>query len=166
MRRWLVRGVLLVGVLALGFWAWRTFFPNPERVIRKRLTELTDLASFGPNEGPAAKLWNAQKLATMFTPDVSVKIDVPGQQGTHVGRDAIQNAALWARQTFGACTVNLTDIIITLAPDKQSAIVELTAKAQAGADAEILGPQELSLRMKKDGGAWYVSRVETVRTLR
>lgn len=161
-----MRGIVVLGVLALGFWAWRALFPDPERVIRRRLGELTELASFGPKEGPAAKLWNAQKLAAMFTPDVSIKIDLPGQQGTASGREVIQNAALYARQNWGACTVRLSDIIITLAPDKQSAIVELTARAQGGGEAESVGPQELSLRMKKDGGTWFVSRVETVRTLR
>lgn len=166
MRRWLIRGVVFAAVLALGGWAWRVLFPDPEKAIRARLAEVEQLASFGPTEAPAAKLWNAQKLVALFTPDVSVKIVSPGQQGTYEGREAIQNAAMLARQNFGAFKVRFQDIIVTLAPDKQSAIAELTARAKVGAETDTFGPMELTLRMKKEGGKWLVSRVEEVRTLR
>jgi hypothetical protein len=166
MRRWLVRIVLLVGVVGLGLWAWRALFPNPEKVIRARLAELAKTASFGPNEAPAATLWNAQKLAAMFTTDVTIKIDQPEQQRSASGREAIQNTAMGLRQYCNFFSVQFNDLVITLAPDKQSAIAELTACARAGGNTDTFGPHELSLRMKKENGQWYVSRVETVRTLR
>jgi ketosteroid isomerase-like protein len=166
MRSWFVRLGLLLALIALGAWGWRTLFPNPERAIRARLSELAQLASFGPNEAPAAKMWNAQKLASFFTPDVTIKVDMNGQQPTFSGRDEIATRAMMARQVFGALTVQFSDIVLTLAPDKQSAIAELSARAKAGGDADTFGPQELTLRMKKDAGKWLISRVETVKTLR
>ncbi len=166
MKRWAIRLTLLLALLVLGLWAWRTCFPNPERVIRARLAELTQLASYGANEAPAAKLWNAQRLASVFTPDVIIKVDFPGEPTTFSGRDAIATAAMLARERVSTLVVQFSDIVITLAPDKRSAIAELSAKGRAGGETDTFGPQELSLRMKKDGSRWFISRVETVKTLR
>ena len=63
MRRWLWRALAAVVVLGAGVWLWQFFFPGPEKVIRKNLARVAVLASYGPNEGPLAKLGNAQELA-------------------------------------------------------------------------------------------------------
>ena len=166
MRSWVIRFGVLLLLLALGIWGWRALFPNPEKAIRARLAELAQLASFGPTEAPMAKLLNAQKLASFFTPDVTIKVDWANDTATASGRDAIANAAMAARQRFGMLTVQFSDLVLTVAPDKQSAIAELSARGKTGGEADTIGPQELTLRMKKDGGTWMVSRIEGVKTLR
>jgi hypothetical protein len=166
MKSWVTRFGVLLLLLALGIWGWRAFFPNPEKAIRARLAELAQLASFGPTEAPMAKLLNAQKLASFFTPDVTIKLDMPIDAAMGSGRDAIANAAMAARQRFGMLTVQFSDLVLTLAPDRQSAIAELSARAKAGGEADTFGPHELSLRMKRDGGKWFISRIESVKTLR
>ena len=164
MKKWMFRLVLLAVIAALGFWSWRTFFPNPDRVIRKRLTELAQLASYNSNEGAAAKLINSQKLASFFTPDVSIHVDVPGYEQTFSGRDELGRRAFMARQ-LSSLTVQLFDIVLTIAPDKQSAMADLTARAKVSGDPDLI-VQELKVALKKNGSDWLISRVETEKTLR
>jgi len=41
----IVRIVLVVALAALGVWIWTVLFPNPEKVIRQRLTELARITT-------------------------------------------------------------------------------------------------------------------------
>ena len=110
MRTWSLRLILLAVVIALGVWGWRTFFPSPEKIIRKRLGELAKAASFVPNEGPLAKAWNASLLADFFTPDVQVRVEVPGSWHTISGRDDLLRAALGVRSTLSALTIEFPEV--------------------------------------------------------
>ena len=64
------RLVLAAALVALGVWLWTVLFPSPEKVIRKRLTELARTVSFSPNEGNLVRLAGAQNLAA-FSPPIS-----------------------------------------------------------------------------------------------
>ena len=166
MKTWVIRLFLAGLILGLGFWGWRVLFPNPEKVIRNRLNEVAQLASFAANEGALAKLSNSQKLANYFTPDVEVTISIPGQaSGTLTGRDDLVQRATAARYAAGGLAVELPDISANVAPDKKSAVVEVTCKARIAGDRDVY-VQELKLEMIKDGGSWLIRKVETVRTLR
>ena len=117
--KWLSR-LLVTGVLvALGFWGWRVFFPSPEAMIRKRLSELAKAASFSSNDGLLAKAWNASILGEFFTPDVQVTLDVPGAQHTISGRDELLQAAVGARTAVSSLTIEFPDIKVIVAPDKE-----------------------------------------------
>ena len=102
MKEWSIRVVLVGALIALGIWGWGVFFPSPEKVIRKRLGELAQAASFSPKEGLIAKAWNASVLGEYFTPDVQVTVDVPGTQHTLSGRDELLQAAVGARSAVGS----------------------------------------------------------------
>ena len=165
MRTWIPRVVLLLAVAVLAFWVWRTFFPDPQTAIRRRLTEIAQLASFDQKESETAKLWNSEKLASYFTEDVTIKVDVPGAHGEASGRDQIAAGALEARKRFARLGVRFSEIQVTVAPDRQSAIADLTVNANANGEPDFI-IQELALRLKKIGRSWLVSRIETVKTLR
>ena len=166
MKRWLLRLGLLAGLVALGFWGWHVLFPGPEQVIRRRLNELARAATIAPNESPLARLYNAQKLAGFFTPDVEVMVDVPGYSlHTFSGRDNLIEAATGARSTFGSLTVELVDIEVSMNSDKRSARVDLTAKVNRPGESTPQ-PQELKVDFKKIDGEWLIDRAETVRPLR
>jgi hypothetical protein len=165
MSKWLFRIVLALALLGAGYWAWTVFFPSPETVIRARLHELAKVASISANEAPLAQLSNAQLLTTFFTADVEITVNVPGQSmQTFQGRDQIMMAASAARSRFGALKVEFLDITIALAPDKESASVELTGKAQVPGERDFF-VQELKFLLRKVDGKWLINRVETVRTL-
>ncbi len=164
MNKWLIRAILTALLLALGLWVWRVFFPNPELAVRKRLAEVAQLASFGANEGSAAKLINSQKLASFFADDVTIRVDVPGYEQTFSGRDELARRAFMARQLTDL-SVRFFDIVVTVSPDRQSAVANLTVRAKTSNDPDLI-VQELKVALKKDGLDWLVSRVETVKTLR
>lgn len=164
MNKWLSR-LLVAGVLfALGFWGWRVFFPSPEAVIRKRLGELAKAASFSSNDGLLAKAWNASILAEFFTPDVQVTLDVPGAQHTISGRDELLQAAVGARTAVSSLTVEFPDVKVTLAPDKETAVVNLTATGKVPGQRDFY-LQELKLRLIKIKRDWLIEQVQTVKTL-
>ena len=164
MNKWIFR-IILAGVLvALCFWGWRVFFPSPEELIRKRLGELAKAASFSSNEGPLAKALNASMLGAFFTPDVQVTVNVPGSQHTISGRDELLQAAMGARSAVGSLSIEFPDIKVVVGPDKDTAIVNLTARGKvAGQGDSYL--QELRLRLTKIKRAWLINQIETVRTL-
>jgi hypothetical protein len=164
MKTWSLRLILLAIVIALGFWGWRTFFPSPEKVIRKRLGELAKAASFVANEGPLAKAWNASLLADFFTPDVQVRVEVPGSWHTITGRDDLLRAALGVRSTLPALTIEFPDIKVKVAPDRASAVVNLTAIGKVPGDRDFQ-LQELRMRLIKVKRVWLIHHIETVRTL-
>ena len=157
---------LILALLALGFWAWRFFFPSPERIIRKNLSAVARLASFAPNEGALAKLSNTQKLTGFCTGDIEIAIDVPGRlPRTLSGRDALTQAIMSARSTLSALKIEFLDIQIAVGGDRESAVARLTAKADLPGE-KVPEVQELKVTFQKVGRDWLIHRVETVKTLR
>jgi hypothetical protein len=163
--KWAFRGALAAIIIALAVWIWVTLFPGPEQAVRKRLAELAKLGSFASNEGALAKGLNAQQLASFFTPEVEVSVDVPGLQRVKLsGRDNLLTAAMAVRGNLSSLKVDLLDINITFSPDKTTAIVSLTLKVQANGERDFT-PQEMKFTMKKVKGEWLIREAETVKTL-
>ena len=152
--------------MVLGFWAWHLFFPGPEQIIRKQLEQLARVASIGPNESQLGRAANAQKLTTFFTTDAELVVDVPGRlQHAFGGRDEIRDAALGAGATLRSLLVEFFDMVITLSPDKQTAVVQLTAKATMPGE-NIPEVQRIKAEFKIVNGEWLINRAETVKALR
>jgi hypothetical protein len=164
MNKWLSRVILWGLLVALGYWGWQVFFPSPEKVICKRLGVLAKTASFSSNESLLAKGWNASVLGEFFTPDVEVTVDVPGTQHTITGRAELLEAAVGARSMVGSLSIEFPDIKVTLAPDKTSAVVNLTARGKVPGQRDFF-LQELKVRMTKIKRDWLINQIETVKTL-
>ena len=165
MKKWSLRIFLLAVLVGLGLWGWRAWFPGPEAVIRKRLTELARAASFSASEGALAKLANAQTLTAFCTPDVEITVDIPGRsRQTFSGRDELLQAAVAARSAVPGLNVEFFDILVTVAPDQNSAEANLTAKGKVSGEKDFY-VQELKFLLKKVEGQWLIFQVETVRTL-
>ncbi|MCW5554612.1 MAG: hypothetical protein KIS67_20935 [Verrucomicrobiae bacterium] len=160
-----LRLVMLAALIALGVWLWTIFFPSPEKVIRKRLAEVARLASFAPDEGLIPRAANIQKLASYFDSEVTLTVDWRrGTQQIMADRDEMTQLALAIRSNLRSLKVQLLDLNVMLAADKQSAVVELTARASAPAEPDFL-IQEMKFTLKKVDNEWLISRIETVRTL-
>jgi hypothetical protein len=154
-----------LAVLALGIWGWRVLFPSPEKIIRSRLDSLAASVSFEPGEGTLTKGYKAQKLTEFFTPDVEIDVNMreyPPQ--TFSGRDELVQSAMWIQTRFRSVKVELIDINIKLADDKQSAVANLTCKIFLSGERDFT-PQELNFTLKKVDNKWLIYRIETVRTL-
>jgi hypothetical protein len=165
MRSGWLRFILLAALVALGFWGWHFWFPSPEQVIRRSLAELARNASFSSNETPLAKLYNAQALGKFFTADVQITFDAPGASGSTVsGRDQLLERAMGARSAISGLKVEFPDIAVTIGPEKESAIVDITAKARVEGERDSY-LQELRVTFRKSGRQWLIRKVETVKTL-
>ena len=164
MKEWLIRIVLFAALAALGVWAWTFFFPNPEKVIKKRLGEMAKAASFSSEQGIVNQAWNASSLAEYFTPDVEVLLNAPMVQHTISGREELMEAAVGARRAVKGLKVAFPDIRVTLAPDKASAEVYVTGEARVAGEKDFF-LQELRLRLVKVKRDWLIKRIETVKTL-
>jgi hypothetical protein len=164
MKEWFKRLILLAALVAVGYWGWTVCFPSPEKVIRKRLVELAHTASFSPNEGVVAKGWNATLLAGFFTTDVQVTISIPGTEHSITGRDELIQAALGARQYVGSLKIDFPDINVVVAPGKEAAVVNLTARGKTAGQKDFY-LQELRLRLIKIKRDWLINEIVTVRTL-
>jgi hypothetical protein len=161
----IVRIVLVVALAALGIWLWTVLFPNPEKVIRQRLTELARTASSSSGESDLARLAAARSLAGFFSTNVEFQVELPElARYSIMDRDEIMQAALMARSRAGGLKVKFPDINETVAPDKQSAVADLTVEANISGERDPL-VQEMKFTLQKIDGQWLITRVETVRTL-
>ena len=167
MRVWGGRLVVLAALAAVGILAWLYFFPSPERAIRKRLAEVARTCSVSANEGPMAKLQNCQKLASFCAEDVEVAIDAYGQRGTCNGRNELfQTLRLAIRQSqlSGSVSVEFLDPVITLLPDKETAVCKPDHQGQDPERARHDGAG-MQIHAQKDVRSWLIRKVETVKTL-
>jgi acyl CoA:acetate/3-ketoacid CoA transferase alpha subunit len=161
----IIRIVLLAALVALGVWLWTVLFPGPEKVIRKRLTELARTVSSSANESDLARLVAARSVAGFFSNNVELNVDIP-ELGQHnsMDREEITQLALMARSRAGGLHVKFPDINITVAPDKQSAVADLTVEANVSGEHDSI-VREMKFTLRKADGQWLITRVETVRTL-
>ncbi|HEX3625976.1 MAG TPA: hypothetical protein VH280_11185 [Verrucomicrobiae bacterium] len=160
--RIVLRLIVVAALAALGIWLWTIFFPSPEHIIRKQLTKLAQDVSFSQDENNLIKMAEAQNVATFFSSNVVVNISIPGhEQATLTGRDQIQVAAMASRQEATALDVKFPDVIITVAPDKNSATADVTLNATVSGDRDAV-IQELNITFQNTGGQWLISKLETV----
>ena len=164
MKAWAGRLLLLAVVAGLLVWGWRVFFPGPERVIGKRLTEIRELVSFGSNEGPLAKLGNTEKLLGKFAPDTEVVVDWANRQQTLQGTEELRQTIMAARSALTSLRVEFIDVVVKVGADKRLATADLTARAEISGERDPY-IQEMLFSFKKVEGDWLVTRVEPVKTL-
>ena len=158
----LSRAIVLIVLAALGFWLWTVFFPRPEKIIRKQLARLANDASFSANENDIIKMADAQNIPDFFSTNVLINITIPGrEQQTLAGRDEIRAAALASRAQATALDLKFPDIVITVAPDKNSAVADVTVNATVSGEHDAV-VQELKFNFQKTSGEWLINKVETV----
>jgi acyl CoA:acetate/3-ketoacid CoA transferase alpha subunit len=157
--------VLLAALAALGIWLWTVLFPSPEKVVRRRLTELARTVSSSANESDLTRLAAARSVAGFFAATVELNVDLP-ELGQHnsMDREEITQLALMGRSRAGGLRVKFPDINITVAPDQQSAVADLTVEANVSGEHDPI-VQEMKFTLRKTDGQWLITRVETVRTL-
>lgn len=160
------RAILLAALMAaLGLWAWHVWSPSPERAIRNRLTELARDASFSAGEGTLARVYHAQALGEFFATNVQITVEGPGGSVyTWTGREQLVEQATGARTTLSGLQVEFPDITVTVRPDQDSAIADITAKGKVNGEKDSF-LQELRITFQKSGGHWLIRRVESMKTL-
>lgn len=159
------RLVLVVALAALGCWLWTVFFPNPEKVVLKRIASLAKTATVSAGDGAIARAAKVSSVIGYFATDAEIQFDTP-ETGAHTinGRDEIREIAAGGFANVHSLTVKFDDATARVTPDKQSADVSCTAKVTPG-DSRDFGLQELRFTLKKIDGDWLITKVETVKTL-
>jgi hypothetical protein len=159
------RLIFCAAVIALGFWLWTAFFPAPEKVIRRRLEKLAADVSFTADQGNISRLAGGESVAGFFSTNIEVNINVPGhEQVTFASRAEITQAALGVRERLKSLSVKFPDVNVTLAPDKKSAVADVTLDAAiSGGHDDVV--QELKITLQKTSDGWLITRIETVRTV-
>ncbi|HWQ91073.1 MAG TPA: hypothetical protein VN673_05340, partial [Clostridia bacterium] len=143
----------------------RVFFPSPEKVVRKQLLEVAQLASFGPNESPLAALSNTEAFLAHFDSDIVILVDLPSRSQHRLrGREELMFAIRGSRQALSSLAVEFVDIDIKLGPDQKVAVAAVTVRARASGERDDL-IQELQFTLRKIDGRWLIIRAETVKTL-
>jgi hypothetical protein len=162
----LLRLLLLAGLIALGFWGWSVLFPNPKKIIQTQLVKLAELASFSGKEGNIVRVANVQRMGTLFTDDAQIIVTVPGIESVNLHRrEELMQAAMAARSALNGLQAEFPDMNITLSPDKQSAVVNVTLNAKIAGQRDSI-VQELKFTLNHLNGTWLITRVETVETLK
>ncbi len=152
-------------IVGLGIWLWTVMFPSPEKAIRMRLNALAKTLSFNSKGGVLGKAYDAQKAAEFFTTDVDVEVNLSGYEPISLhGRDEVLQIAMAARGRLTSLKIEFPDMNISIAPDGQTAKVNLTGKGTIPGERDI-SAQEFNFMMKKVDGKWLIYRIETVNTL-
>lgn len=158
--------ILLAALVLLGVLLWRHYFPNEEKLIRKMLSGLAQDISVPENSKNFAKLTAADSVPGYFTPDAEIDAEVPDHDRlTFNGRQEIAQAALVAHTQLPGLRVELNDVAIRIAPDKQTATVELTVKVTLPGQREI-GMQDVRFSLSKYNGDWRIAKAETVKAFK
>jgi hypothetical protein len=152
--------------VALGVWLWTIFFPAPEKIIRHRLQKLAEDVSFTGDQGNFSRIAGGESVSGFFSTNVEINITVPGhEQVTFASRAEITQAALGARERLKSLSVKFPDVNVTLAPDKKSAVADVTAEAAISGERDAI-VQELKISFQKTADGWLITQLETVRPLR
>ena len=160
----IIRIVWLAALAALGLWLWLALFPGPQKVVRNRLAELARAVSSSPNESDLTRLASARAVAGFFAASVELNVDLPELGQRTLDRDEITQVALMGRSRAGGLQVKFPDITVTVAPDRQSAVADLTVEANISGEHDSL-VREMKFTLRKTDGRWLITRVETVHTL-
>jgi hypothetical protein len=152
----------LVGLAA--FLIWHYFFPAPEKVIRRELTELAQAVSARP-EGNFAKVANVNHIVSFFHPEVSINVEQFGLEVESVhGIAELRGMAFAARQNAGKLKVNFENLKIELNPAKTRATVYCTAVVEASQQPEPI-VHDIKLGMEESDGKWLIRTVIPAQTL-
>jgi hypothetical protein len=159
------RLAFFAAVMALGLWLWTAFFPAPEKAIRRRLEKLAADVSFTAGQGNFLRLAGGESVARFFSTNIEVNINVPGhEQVTFASRAEITQAALGIRERLKSLSVKFPDVNVALAPDKKSAVADVTLEAAVSGESDTI-VQELKISFQKIEGVWLITRIETVRAV-
>jgi hypothetical protein len=164
MKSWIIRILALAAVVMIALWGIRTFFPSPEKVIRSRLKQVSQLASFDSKEGGIGRMAGILKLTGYFTTDAECIFGSSdlGEISLH-GRNDIRDAAMAARSRLSSLKVEFLDVAIALATDKLSATANLTIRVGSPTDKDFF-VKEAKFTLNKVEGDWLIARAETLKT--
>lgn len=157
--------LLVLAVAALGFFGYRFLFPSDERKIQKLLTGLAQAASFQPNQGNLARLAKASAVSDFFASDAHISLPGINPQVASInGRDEVMQLMATAQTVLQKAEVNFYDILVTVEPGKQKALVHFVALAKINQETDPM-VQELKGGLVKKEGRWIIQELKGIQPL-
>ena len=164
---WAVAGLIVAGLV---FWQRDALFPGEAGRVTAVLNQMAKDVSFGPGEGNVTAIRRVSSVVDRFAPNVSVQLEVLGVGEFQLtGRDEIQQRLLGVRRVLRKLELKFHDIIVTVADDRQTADVHLTATADGEGEGRNAGgfeALEFDFKMSKPEGRWRIDQITTVPTLK
>jgi hypothetical protein len=160
-----VQLAVAAAAVAAGLWLWTTIFPSPQHIIRARLNEMARDASFNSSQDAQDGYAAAQTVGDFFSTNVEIILNTPGSPDrTLTGRDQIIQTLIDVQESVTKLEVDFPDLNVTVATDKDSATADLTFRAQIDGTRDSIA-EEMKVTLKKIGGQWLVTHIETVPVL-
>jgi hypothetical protein len=161
-----LRGVLVVALAALAWWAWRGRESDDERAIRARIEALRNEINTSTTDG-LGTFAHAAQIGSYFTDDVTIELG----EGASVirTRDTLMGVAARLQPRTSAFRLEIDDVTVDMVPGAPAADVLLTAsfvRRSLSTGEESRDAREFSLVCQKDGGTWRIARVTAIDTLR
>ena len=123
------------------------------------------ISSENRTKSPLDTLARVGELTACLTRDIIVNVDVFSLGvGSLQGAEEVRGAVLALPQVYPELKVRFDDIRITLEDPLQARawfVAIITPK-----DRESSGAQEFALSLRRIDGRWFISRIETVRSLK
>lgn len=157
--------ILVAGFLAAAYLLWQRLIPNEPARIKKTLRAVAKTVSIPQSETTIQAGLAVGRILEFLTEDVQVDIDGPSTgRFTLSGREEIREAITYARKNLGPVNVQFLDISVTVAPDRQTAMAQLTVQASRPSENE---PwiQAIRLHLRKVQRNWQIQRAETIKPL-
>ncbi len=160
-----IRLALVTALAAAAIWFWTDHFPSPQEIIRAQLNQMARYASFNSTQSQLAALAAAEKLSGFVDTNVQVVLEFPGHEVRTInGREELRQDIVAARLSLDKLKVDFPDINVAVAPDENSAVADLTMRAETDGDKDGVA-EELKFTFEKIDGQWLVTRIETVQVL-
>jgi hypothetical protein len=163
----MIKRVVLAAVALMALWfGWRWVFPNDEAQIRAVLDRIADAVGSGAaKEGEVGRIARAASIRKELDPQIAVDAGPPFMR--LIGRDTLIGTVARVNSSVRDLEVQFEDVQVSVAPDRETAKVYLTAEAyfrdQRGGRG--LEARELDVTFRRLEGNWVVSDVALVRTL-
>jgi hypothetical protein len=152
----------LIVLLLVGACSW---LGDERSAIRDRLEALRNEVNAPVSEGLGA-MTHAAALASYFTEDVSVELG----DGTAPisGREMVMGVAARLQPRMSEFELDLADVSVQVAPDGQTADVNLTAEfiKRTPDPRRTRDAREFALAMRHEDHEWKIARVVAVQTLK
>lgn len=162
------RGKLIVIILgvALLVWVGLKLFPDDEKRIRSVLAQLVETVTIEPDDGNIQWIFKSERLAGFFTDDLVIEAEGWSRYAEPITSkvDLSQNFLALQRIATKQLNVRLSDLLVKIAPDGETATVLTSALVRIN-DTKDPFAQELKFTFEKVDGRWLIKRVEILQTL-
>lgn len=156
--------VVLAALILLGWWGFRTLFPNDEARIRKLLQGAAETASFQADTGTLNRLASVSQLCDLFTDDLEIRLDIQDFRGGRIqGKDELREVAAAAHANLRSLTLEFIELQVRVESGGTATAQVIVEAVRDG--SEDLFIQEFLIRLLHTPGGWRIHHVEPVASL-